>query len=212
MFELNIKNGKEIKTIRMVDNWEELTIGQFIQIQQIIEANIPETYKTVNLISVLCGESIDYLEELPLTAFSRLNNKTNFILNTIPTVKHKDFYVLNGKKYVLEADISAISTAQYIDYQTYLKESNPIDLMSLWLIPEGHKYNDGYNIAKVKLDIESMRFIDVQAVAFFLRMQLAAYILIMKDSSKKEMKKKASKKDIQQMETLYNNMASSLLL
>ena len=213
MYKLSIQNQEDTKEISMVNSWEEVTIGQFIQIEQIATADIPDTYKAVNFVSVLTGESIDYLESLPITVFGRLNNQTNFITTKIPKVTHKDTYELNNRIYKVEADVSAITTSQYIDYQNYIKDGNFINIMSLWLIPEGHKYNDGYDMNRVKLDIESMKLLDVQAVAFFLRTQLAAYILIMKDYSKKEMKKKkASKKDIRQMETLYNNMASSLLL
>ena len=72
--------------------------------------------------------------------------------------------------------------------------------------------NDGYSLEQVMLDIRDMSFLDVQAIAFFLQMQLAAYILILKDYSKKEMKKmKVKKKDIDKLQTHLNNMVSFLL-
>lgn len=213
MFELKITKDKTQQTIKMVNSWEEVTIGQFIEIQQILFANISDTYKSVNLISVLTGISVDELESYNLNIYSRLNNQLNFLHNPIPKINHKDVYEINGTKYILKGDISAISTSQYIDYQEYLKEGDPIKLTSVWLIPEGHAYNDGYDIHNVWKDISQMKFVDVQAIGFFFKKQLAAYILIMKDSSVKRMKKqKKSKAEIRKMETLYNNMASFHLL
>lgn len=211
MFELYIKN--ENKTIKMINDWSEVSISQFIEIQQILLADISDPYKSVNLISVLTGMSVDELESLNVNVYSRLNNQLNFLQNKIQSVTHKDVYKINGTNYILRADVSAISTAQYIDYQSYIKENNPIKLTSVWLIPEGHSYNDGYDMNKVLNDISTMSFLDVQAISFFFKKQLAAYILIMKDSSKKRMKKeKKSKAEILKMETLYNNTAYCLLL
>lgn len=214
MFSLKIKEGKEPKTIQMVNSWDEVTISQFIQIQQIVDANISDTYKSVNLVSVLTEMPVDELESLNVNVYSRLNNQLNFLQSQIPKVTHKDVYEVNGTKYILKADLTQISTAQYIDYQSYIKESDPIKLTSVWLIPEGCSYNDGsYDLNKVLMDINQMKLVDIQAISFFFKKQLAAFILIMKDSSKKRMKKeKKSKAEIRQMETHYNNMASFLLL
>lgn len=211
MYKLNYKTSEGNREINMVNQWDEVTISQFIEFQQILEANISDTYKAVNLISVFTGEEVSYLEELPIVVYKKLYNQLDFISTNIPTIKYKNEYILNGNKYMVNADITGISTAQYIDYQAYSKEGNLIDMMSLWLIPEGHSYGDGYDLKKVKKDISQMKLIDVRAVSFFFRVQLAAFILIMKDYSKKELKKEMSKKDIRQLEIRFNNMASSLL-
>lgn len=212
MYILKVIDEKKTNIINMVDSWEDMSINQFIILNQTIQADIPETYKTVNIISILTGLSVEEVERIPITVFAKLKNQLDFLNTEIPKVQHKDKYNLNGRIYTLNADISSITTAQYIDYQTYIKENNPIQMMSLWLIPEGHQYNDGYSMEQVLLDIQDMCFLDVQSVAFFLQLQFATYILIMRDYFKKEMKKsKMDKKDIKKLATHFNNMASSLL-
>lgn len=212
MYILKVIDEKKTNIINMVDSWEDMSINQFIILNQTIQADIPETYKTVNIISILTGLSVEEVERIPITVFAKLKNQLDFLNTEIPKVKHKDKYNLNGRIYTLNADISSITTAQYIDYQTYIKENNPIQMMSLWLIPEGHQYNDGYSMEQVLLDIQDMCFLDVQSIAFFLQLQFATYILIMRDYFKKEMKKsKMGKKDIKKLVTHFNNMASSLL-
>lgn len=212
MYILKVIDENKTNIINMVDSWEDMSINQFITLNQTIQADIPETYKTVNIISILTGLSVEEVEKMPITLFAKLKNQLGFLNTEIPKVKHEDKYNLNGRIYTLNADISSITTAQYIDYQTYIKENNPIQMMSLWLIPEGHQYNDGYSMEQVLMDIQDMCFLDVQSIAFFLQLQFATYILIMRDSFKKEMKKsKMDKKDIKRLATHFNNMASSLL-
>lgn len=48
-------------------------------------------------------------------------------------------------------DISAIKYNQYVDFQTYFKdiEDNRAEILSVILIPKGHKYNDGYSIQEL---------------------------------------------------------------
>lgn len=212
MYILKVIDGKKTNIINMVDSWEDMSINQFITLNQTLQADIPETYKTVNVVSILTGISVEEIEKMPITVFTALKNRLDFLNTDIPKVKHEDKYNLNGRIYVLNADISSITTAQYIDYQTYIKENNPIQMMSLWLIPEGHQYNDGYSMEQVLLDIQDMCFLDVQSIAFFLQLQFATSILILRDYFKKEMKKaKTPKKDRKKLETHFNNMASSLL-
>lgn len=197
--------------ITIKNSWESLSIGEFSEMDQILRADIPEHYKTVNLVSVLTGLSVNEVENLPITVFQKLARETQFITQAPPSVTHKDEYELNGRKYVVKADLTQITTAQYIDYQEYMKEpNNYIKMMSVWLIPEGHKYGDGYDVNQVISDIETMNFLDFKSLAFFFRMQFATLILLMADCSVKK-EKKMSKDMKDSIITHYHNMASFLL-
>lgn len=179
------------KKIRIKTNWESITIREYEQIEQIIRADIPADYKAVNLLSVLSGEEVSFFENLPLNEFVQLTNYLDFITTPLPEVKVQDNYVLNNHVYELHADIPSITTAQFIDYQNYLKEES-VDLqkvISVFLIPEGHKYNDGYNIREVCVDIGDMRFIDAQALGFFIQKQSGLFCLVLKDYLSQKMKK-----------------------
>lgn len=200
---MNIKN-----------TWEELTFNEVLQIQQIISADINDTYKASNILAVLAGVEVDVIEDLPIHKFSSLLPNIEFLHNDPPKCNHQDTYDINGRKYCLSANITDITTAQYIDYQSYMKEENPdlCKITSVFLIPDGHKYNDGYDIEQVWKDVGDMLYIDVMALAFFLRKQYALYTMITTDSLSEAMKrKKVSKKEIKQTLLPLDNMALSLL-
>lgn len=200
---MNIKN-----------TWEELTFNEVLQIQQIISADINDTYKASNILAVLAGVEVDVIEDLPIHKFSSLLPNIEFLHNDPPKCNHQDTYDINGRKYCLSANITDITTAQYIDYQSYMKEENPdlCKITSVFLIPDGHKYNDGYDIEQVWKDVGDMLYIDVMALAFFLRKQYALYTMITTDFLSEAMKrKKVSKKEIKQTLLPLDNMALSLL-
>ena len=194
----------------MKTSWNEITFNEFNQIIQIASADIPQSYKTVNLVSLLSGMSVDELENLPLSQFTSMSAKLSF-LDNIPdkVIDHKDRYKVNGREYYLQADIPSIITAQYIDYHNYSQEEDKdlTKLVSCFLVPVGHKYGDGYDNEVVIRDVGDLPYMDVQAIAFFLRRQYGLFTHILIDYLKteaKKMKSKEAKKTIEQLTHLDN--------
>lgn len=211
---------KNDSIISVKNSWDQITHNDFEQITQIVSADIPDHYKTVNLISLLSSTSIEEIETLPLSSFFKLRDQLSF-LNDVPMDKplHKDSYTINGRKYNVRANISEIKTAQYLDYTNYSQEepkSDIVKLTSCFLVPEGHEYGDGYDVNQVMSDINDMHFKDVQAIAFFLQRQYGVYTITLIDYLKKEMKKmslrsknrKKYKKAINQLTQLANMVFS----
>ena len=204
--------------IKIKNSWESLTYGDYIQLVQIGEANIPENYKTTHLLSILTGEKVEDLESLQITSFMKLLPHLQFLNEKPKDIEHKNEYEVNGRKYIVQADVDKICTAQFLDYSSYIKEKydtsgpNTVKLASCFLVPEGHKYGDGYDINQVWNDINDMSFLDVKALAFFLQLQYAAYILISNDCIDRQMKKMGvPKKKRRESITHLNSMARSLL-
>lgn len=203
-----------MKTITMKTKWEDITYSEFVMIDQIFSADIPENYKESNLIAVLTGEEEDTIASLPAMSFQKLVNKLKFLLDPPKKTKHKKNYTVNGHKYILQGDLTKITTAQYIDYMSYTKEdmTNLSKLTSVFLIPEGHNYNDGYEMCEVQRDVEDMPFLDVQAICFFMQTQLALYMIATADSLERDLKKQGkSKKEIEAQTASLRSTALRLL-
>lgn len=200
--------------ITIKNNWDEITWSEYEQIEQIINTNIPDDYKSVHLVSVLTGRPVDEIETLPISVFAKLVGQLQFLDTEPETHYHKFEYTINGREYCFKAQYHEITTAQYIDYRSYSQEENKdiTKLLSAFLVPKDHDYNDGYDMELVQKDINDMCWLDVRACGFFFKIQLAAYIVILKSSLLKTMKKsKATKKEITQVEESLNNLTSYLL-
>lgn len=200
--------------ITIKNSWDSLSWKEYEQIEQIINADIPSDYKAVHLISILTGLEIEQIESLPITEIQKLVPTLEFLKSEPETHKHKFEYTVNGRDYIFRGKLDEISTAQYIDYRTYMSEESKdiVKLFSCFLIPKGHEYNDGYDIEQVKSDIEDMCWLDVRAAAFFFRIQLAAFILILKSYLQKTLKgTPATKAQRKEVEASFNSMVYSLL-
>ena len=91
--------------IQMKTSWESINFNEFEQLIQIAEANIPEHYKTSHLISILTGLSIEEIEDLPITVYTKLASHLTFMNETPNEVKHQTEYEVNGRVYEVHAEV-----------------------------------------------------------------------------------------------------------
>lgn len=209
--------------ITIKNSWDSLTWKEYEQLEQILNTDIPADYKTVHVIALLSGLAVEEIERIPVSQFNKILPALEF-LNTEPETHYHQFeYTINGREYDFKGKLQEITTAQYIDYRAYISEEDKdiVKLMSVFLIPKGHEYNDGYDMEQVINDINDMCWLDLRAAAFFFRIQLAAYILILKSSLEKTLKatkknktpqeKKQIQKDITNLEEYLNNTVYFLL-
>lgn len=207
---------KHFPSCVMKSNWKEITVNEFIQLEQLLKSDIPESYRTANIVALLSNKSLDEVEDLPISTFMSLSKNISFIQEQPKYNDVEKEYTINNHVYELHADVTQISTAQYIDYQNYSKEEEKdiTKLLSCWLIPKGHKYNDGYDMKEVIDDAGDMLLQDAMGICFFFPKQLAASILIIQQSLSKNLKTlkkenpKITKSRIKELEIHLNNLAS----
>lgn len=191
--------------MQKIKSWNDVTIADFIQISQILKIE-DEIWRVAELIKYIN----DINNELTIEQFNKLRQSVSFMAEPInKKAKIEGVCSIGETKYVLSKDLSKLTVAQYIDYTNYSQNDNEYDklsnIMSVLLIPEGHKYNDGYDIEKVKAEIENnMSIVDCFSIGFFLQRQSLKYIRNFLQSSTKTMK--MTKEQRQQISILCRNM------
>lgn len=164
MIELKYKNWKDI-TINVYQKLQNLNLNRSSDIIDEIDDN-------VKILSILCDVDEDTIADLEINEYKRLVSQCTF-LNEIPKVKINDEYWINDKLYQVQYDVQNMTMAQYIDYQTYLKDSSKYtkEIVSCFVIPKGKKYGEGYNISEVVEDIGNyFSIVDALSVCFFFTM------------------------------------------
>jgi hypothetical protein len=115
--------------------------------------DIEELHKQVSIISILTGLSEEEIYNLPLEDYKCLVVKSEYLRQPY------DGEVLTAKTYICGKfnlvpveDYKKITTAQYIDFQTFAKdaEKNIVEILSVMLIPKGKKYNQDYDIIELQ--------------------------------------------------------------
>lgn len=169
--------------------------------------NLPiedEVNYEIELLSLLADVQIDDILNLTLTQYQHIRQQAEFITG-FPRENNiaPDNLVINEHKYYLCKNLKQITAAQYIDYNNYLKMENRKYeyLLSCFIIPEGKKYNEGYDIDKVIDDILDLDMVSVVNICFFFLMLLETSTLTMLhylESKLKKMKRKEKNQEMKQ--------------
>lgn len=160
----------------MIDSYRKLSIAKYDEIKKIMEKDIDDIDKQVELIACLADMDIDKIYNLPLTKYEELVEKTSFLLE-LPKPKNNlpNKLAIGDCKYRIMKNVEKMTTGQYIDLQTYLKNDMGVAyILTTIIIPEGCEYNDGdYNIDDLQKDIyNNLNIEDAISISFFLHRKL----------------------------------------
>lgn len=138
----------------MIKSFDELSIKKY---RELIELEkIDDTEYGLQILSILSDIEIDELLDMPLDDFTKLMGQTKFIYGNVERMDYKKLgkkITINGKEYRLVKNARDLSAGQYIDYKAYIQRENfwkmlPY-ILTIFLIPEGHKYNNGYDVVEL---------------------------------------------------------------
>jgi len=172
-------------------DWSDVTIEQYYKIAELIKEQ--DEYTVYNLIDVLWSIDSSKLLAKDLTKYA---NRLQFLNKEVPNVTLKKHYTFNGRKYDSSCDLTSMSTAQFVDYNNFIKGGKYEEILSVLFIPEGHSYNDGYDILQVQNDLLQMKITDCMAAAFFFKRQLKVFCHLFQTYLIKKMKKEKMEKSL----------------
>lgn len=143
-----------MKEIKAIDSWEQLTVAQFEELCRLQEEHPTDCAKYI----------IEYLydvadaEQLPIIEYSAYMAGLQKFIGE-PVLKAKltpsATYTIHGRLYRVDITPADFSVAQYTDLTNYLKsgKASLIDLLAVVVIPDGHLYQDGYDMRQVRSDV-----------------------------------------------------------
>ena len=191
--------------------WDDITVGQFSLIRSAYnDPDMTEEDRCIGLISFIYN--VNPLE-LEFNDFQRMVRELEFVGSDVVPSEVKSEYILNGRKYTLQKAINHVSTAQYIDFHNYLKDGEIdekyADIISVFLIPEGMKYNDGYDIEEVKEDINKyMSITDALGIFSYFFHYFVRFVQISRRYTSRRLKrmKSLTREEKQKIEEITNQI------
>ena len=185
--------------MKELKDWKDITVAQFYKIKDIIEGP-QDDYMTLNLLDIIYD--IDS-SNMPISELNKYNGALEFINTEIPLVKLEEKYEINGIIYMTGYNLSKISAAQFIDYNNYTGTNKYEDYLSVVFIPEGHQYNDGYDIEQVKKDLLNLPITVVRSLVFFYTLQCTklqnSFLSYLKKDLRKMKMEKEKRKEIEEL-------------
>lgn len=156
-------------------SWSDITINDYKEILEIQNREYDsDLEKGIAVLSVLCEKSEDELYSIPITELNSLLSgiswmSEEFTFNKKWSSKH---IKINDKKYDVICNINKFTVAQYADFQIYWDKRGDVNnmgkLLTVFIIPEGHKYNEGYDIVELANTLENwVSITDYNSICFF---------------------------------------------
>lgn len=161
----------------MIDNYDKLTLRKWGELAALDGRTFEDDIsRQVAVLAVLAGKSERDIFNLPLPDYTALVPSADFLFAepTPSDIARRGLRTLRLGSWELEptTDLRKITTAQYVDFQTLLTAQAPIEqLLSCFLVPKGHTYCEGYDIAELHAALaDTLTVRDALALkAFFLQ-------------------------------------------
>ena len=188
--------------------WKDIKYRTLLDIRE--AANIEdENDRVFAIMEAVFGEDV---LDLPLKDFNEKCKELQFLQKEIPNDLHVKDIKVNGREYYFDGLLGKITTAQYIDFQNYQKNNDEQKSFSVFIIPKGHKYNDGYDIEQVFNDILDIPVPVLFSASFFFSRQFELFIRIFRRYSIKQMKKLGLPKEAMENLEKVVNLSTEMML
>lgn len=163
--------------------YKELTVKQYFEILDALKEVDEPIQVTEALIKIIFDKDLASLE---IAQANKLVKELDFLNKPYKASKPKQAYKIDGLVFKPVFDITKITTAQYIDFQTLIKLDNKKLLMNCLFIKDGESYgdNDYSDLLYSKLSVAD--YLDVLG---FFRIALKRLTANTLDSSLKMMKR-----------------------
>ena len=188
--------------------WSDIKYRTLLDIRE--AANIEdENERVYAIMEAVFGEDV---LDLPLKDFNEKCKELQFLQKDIPNDLHVKDIKVNGREYYFDGLLGKITTAQYIDFQNYQKNNDEQKSFSVFIIPKGHKYNDGYDMDQVFKDILDIPVPILFSASFFFSRQFELFIRIFRRYSIKQMKKLGLPKEAMENLEKVVNLSTTMML
>ena len=192
----------------MIDSYKSLPIGDYQKILALCKDDgLEELDRQVKILSILTGIGEDEILDLPIQEFKVMTSRMGFLERDLPTevTRLEELYRIGRFDLVPVIDMRKISTAQYIDFQSFHQagfEEHFVEILSCILIPKGRKYNQDYDIIEVqdaiRRDLNVHDGASIYAFFMFSCRESIKDILTFSLQETKKIKDKAKKEKIQE--------------
>lgn len=207
-----------------IKSWDECPIGIYRRLADVsTDPALSDYEKAVAKTAILCDCSEEEIWELPIDTAQDLFRQTMWT-SSFDFDKDLKFKKIKVGKYTcnVETDMTKFIVAQYMDFMNYWNSENRgkelENILTVFLVPEGHKYGTGYDTADLKDEITWNVSISIaQSICFFFLKELVRSIkvsLIYLDYQLQRMEKKGTeemKEKIRKERKKLTDLLSSLL-
>jgi hypothetical protein len=198
------------KERKIIDSWQKVSVAQYGRMVELQKEH--PTDSVYYIIEELYG--IDDAQALPLQEFSTLQAALrSFSEDPIAEAKltGSATYTINGRVYEVDCVPGNFTAGQYVDFTNYVKNGAGLeDILSVVVLPKGHRYNDGYDMQQAREDIGclpcTVGFAVVRFFALWLKRFTATSLRFL---TSKKMRGKMTEERVEEMKSLLRDLQAA---
>ena len=162
----------------------DLPLAKYLKTLEIFnDASLSDLDKNIEILAIYADTTVDSILKLrPDVVEEYFAEMSNSISSYKPSNSKRPKKIkINDKVYTINYNIGKLNMAQYIDFQQIIVKKNYLEnlpaLLSIFIIPKGHKYNDDYDIIELRNILENNITLDeALSIIFFSKMKSISLI------------------------------------
>ena len=161
----------------------DLPLSKYLKTLEIFnDKYLSDLDKNIEILAIYADTTVDDILKLrPDEAGVHIAEMSNVISSYKPSnSKHPKKIKINDNVYNINYSLDKLNMAQYIDFQQTIVKKNYLEnlptLLSIFIIPKGHKYNDDYDILELRNILENNITLDeALSIVFFLKNKINGF-------------------------------------
>ena len=181
--------------------WKDVSIKDY---EELVQYNGQDCFSD-KAIEILMG--VEDPQSLQVSQYLKCLSELQFVGEPIKPEKLVTSWKVDDREYEIDINTPSFTIGQFTDFENYKKQQpySLIDILSVVVIPKGHKYNDGYDMDAVKSDIGTMRITLGYAIFNFFAQWCFRYVNTLNSYLKHQKNQdKRLVKILEKMETTLN--------
>lgn len=201
-------------------SWKEISLKDYKKIVEISERELDsDLEKDIAVLAVLCDVEENEIYNLNIKDLKALMSQMEWIKKPFEFNRkwNVNKMIIDDKEYIVNPDIDKFTVSQYLDFSNFWDKRNERmgNLLAVFIIPKGKKYNDGYDVLELADRLEEVISIDDwNAICFFfmknwknsIRASLLSSAWQMTKMTIKEKNKQKRKELAEQTEQILNQI------
>ena len=162
----------------------DLPLAKYLKTLEIFnDASLSDLDKNIEILAIYADTTVDNILKLRPDVveeyFAEMSNSISSYKSS--NSKRPKKIKINDQVYTINYNIGKLNMAQYIDFQQIIVKKNYLEnlpaLLSIFIIPKGHKYNDDYDIIELRSILENNITLDeALSIIFFSKMKSISLI------------------------------------
>jgi len=123
MIKVNIEIDDEVKEFSLPENWNEVSVEQFIKLFSFNREELNVIELTTKVVNCFTGIDEDILMMMDVNDFKKIADQLSFTQSDEGMIEKSEYVELLGEKYYIRTDFNSFTMGEIISIETILSES-----------------------------------------------------------------------------------------